>query len=48
MNIMIIDEIPADVPRNIVTNADRTRPSGRKMRALLRSETPPMMNFESP
>lgn len=48
MNIMMIDEIPADVPRNIVTSADNTSPSGRKTRALLRSETPPIRNFESP
>ena len=47
-NIMIIDEIPAEVPRNIVTSADSTRPSGRNTRALLRSDTPPIRNFESP
>lgn len=34
VNIMMIDEVPADVPRNIVTSADNTSPSGRKTRGV--------------
>ena len=34
--------------KNNVTSADNTNPNGKNLRALLRSETPPIKNFDIP
>ena len=48
INMTTIEETPALVPKNNVTSADNTNPNGKNLRALLRSETPPIKNFDIP
>lgn len=43
-----IEDIPKLVPAINVAVAERNNPNGKNLRALLRSETPPMINLEIP
>ena len=43
-----VEETPTFVPNKRVAKADNVNPKGKNLRALLRSETPPIINLDNP
>ena len=48
INIETMEETPTFVPNKRVAKADNVNPKGKNLRALLRSETPPIINLDNP
>ena len=43
-----MEETPTFVPNKRVAKADNVNPKGKNLRALLWSETPPIINLDNP